>query len=1081
MAASILLHTKFLPPRHGPERLSRPHLIERLQTSLDKRLILLSAPPGYGKTTLLAELATATDLPCAWYQLDATDGDPIVFLACLLESLRRAQPALAADQVVGSAAQALLDSADTAVSASPERILTVLINELTESVATPWLLILEDYHLITNPAVHHLVETLIENGPPDQHLLISTRSDPPLALPRLRARGLLAELRPADLRFGEQEVKNWVRRSLPDISPESARLLGEKTEGWAAAVQIALSTLAGKDKQSTDRFITELSGSHHFIFDYLAAEVFRQQPTTTQQFLLKTAVLNQMNAAACNALPGMTEAQSMLTHLEQHNLFVISLDEQQQWYRYHHLFREFLLARLRREQPEQAQKLEQAAGAYYEAQRELEAALGHYQRAGDETAAARVLAAFAPDYVERGRVELLQRYLAGLSESALRARPELLLYAGDTLRRLGQVGAATIRYEEARAAFAARNDQSGVCRVLTELAEVARAQGDYRRAQMLATEALAHGPESDHAGRARALMALAKSEGFLTGMDRGHELAEAAVAEARQAGTAISPRGHAALLRSLGQICWWHGDPQATVRYCREALQWASDDLSPLAAQAFITMATPYLYWCDLDEALRCAERGLEMAQQLQLNELLPAAYATLGNVLTRRGEMARAESSLRQAMASAQQLGLGSYARVMAAGFLAYNLVGQGRLDEARQLAETALWSYGGSPDTYEMCVCRSVLADVALSEGRVAEAEQLFTSLLEVDRRRQFRIPLAMIYFGLAYICLQNGRHSEGIQHAGNALDIIEPTGAVQLFLDQGERARVVCQALVAAGQATPFVERVLAQLPGEAGEINVMPVAQTAVRVQTLGSFRVWLGEEEVTQERWVSTKARDLLAYFVTFRRERIPVDVAFEALWPETSSGSKTAFHTALYRMRQALRQPEQTAKFALVEAGSYWLDTTRFQIDVDEFDALLTQARSAHDETAGQRYEQAIALYQGPYLENMPYYDWAMPERRRLDEAYLAALSALADYYAGNGRYREALDLTRRALQSDPLREEIHCAALRHYAALGDRSGLVRHYQQLQQTLRTELNLPPLPATQTLYENLLESLKTCTK
>ncbi|MFO7540307.1 MAG: bacterial transcriptional activator domain-containing protein, partial [Chloroflexota bacterium] len=171
---------------------------------------------------------------------------------------------------------------------------------------------------------------------------------------------------------------------------------------------------------------------------------------------------------------------------------------------------------------------------------------------------------------------------------------------------------------------------------------------------------------------------------------------------------------------------------------------------------------------------------------------------------------------------------------------------------------------------------------------------------------------------------------------------------------------------------------------------------------------------------------------------------------------------------------QALRQPEQTAKFVLVEAGAYWLDTTRFQIDVDEFDALLTQARSANDETASQRYEQVIALYQGPYLENMPYYDWAMPERRRLDEAYLAALSALADYYAGNARYREALDLTLRALQSDPLREESHCAVLRYYAALGDRSGLVRHYQQVQQILRTELDLPPLPATQTLYKNLLE-------
>ena len=245
-------------------------------------------------------------------------------------------------------------------------------------------------------------------------------------------------------------------------------------------------------------------------------------------------------------------------------------------------------------------------------------------------------------------------------------------------------------YEEARLAFAFRQQPNGICRALTRLAEVNRAQGNYRQAEKLSREALSISAVG-HAARAEALMALAKSVGFLSGMNQGRELAEQAVEEARMAGDEVSALSRANFLQSLGQICWWHGDPQATIRYCQEALQIAPEEASPIGAQACISMATPYLYWRELDKALQFAERGLQIAQTLHLKELLPGAYTALGNVLTRLGETARAEACLRQGMEIGQQLGLASYERLMATGFLAYNLCGQGRVDEARQLAEGA------------------------------------------------------------------------------------------------------------------------------------------------------------------------------------------------------------------------------------------------------------------------------------------------------------------------------------------------------------------------------------------------------
>lgn len=1072
MKPSALLRTKFLIPQPAADRVPRPHLIEWLENQLDKRLILLSAPPGYGKTTLLADFLAASPIPAAWVQLDAADSDPSVFLAYFIEAIYRMHGPN--EKSIGHITQTLLES--THASVSPQQILTVLVNELTDTLPNPWLLVLEDYHFIASPIVHQLVGLLIENGPTPLHVIISTRTDPPLALARLRARGMLAELRAPELRFGEYETSALINFCVPGLSEQSLSLLIEKTEGWAAALQIVRSSLQGQDARSADRFIAGLSGSHRYIFEYLTEEVFRRQSGERQSFLMNTAVLSQMDAATCNALPGITNAQTMLDQLERENLFLTSLDAQRHWYRYHYLFREFLFSKLQQERPEQVVELHKTVGKYYEHQGELEAAFAHYVEAKEWEAAALVIQAFAPDYVERGRVEVLHRYLTILPPEVMQGHPELLLQRGNALRSLGEAGLAINDFEDARTYFAARADRSGVSRALTRLAEINRAQGNYRQSEALASEALSCAPVDDHAARADALMALAKSAGFLTGMDHRRALAEQAVEEARLTGDRLSPLARATFLQSLGQMCWWHGDPQATIRYCQEALQLAPDELSPIAAQANISLVSPYLYWQELDTALHYAERGLEIAQTLHLRELLPSAYSALGNVLTRRGEIARAEGCLHQAMDLAQTLDLASYERLMAAGYLAYNLYGQGYVYEARQLAENALWAYTGNPDTFEAFVCRSVLADVALEQRQLSRAETLFNELLEIGERRQFRIPLAMVYFGLAYIHLVTNRRATGLDFARQALALIEPTQAIQLFLDQGERSRVVCKALQDAGEESIFLQRVMENLSTALYPFPKV-IDHTAVAVNCLGPFHVIVGGEEISQEHWVSAKARDLLAYFITFRGERIPGERAFDAIWSDKPGRGITAFHTALSRLRHALRTGDTAPRFILVETGDYWLDTAAFSVDVDEFETALAKARAASsEELAIPWYERAISLYHGEYLDNL-YYDWLLPERRRLIQTYISALRTLADFHFTHERYTNALELLQRALRVDNLSEELHCQTMRAYAALGDQAGLAHQYQDLQKALSAELGMEPLVSTTKLYQRLVEGMK----
>jgi two-component SAPR family response regulator len=448
-----------------------------------------------------------------------------------------------------------------------------------------------------------------------------------------------------------------------------------------------------------------------------------------------------------------------------------------------------------------------------------------------------------------------------------------------------------------------------------------------------------------------------------------------------------------------------------------------------------------------------------------------------LGNVLTRLGETSRAEAALRQSVELAQRLGIASYEQLMATGYLAYNLYGQGRADEAWQLAEGALWAYTGNRDAYEAFVCRSVLADVALENEQLNRAENLFNELAQSGKRRQFRIPLAMVYFGLAYIHLVTDRKESGVEYARASLELIEPTRAFQLFIDQGERSRVVCNALVEAGHASSFLDRVIGFQPDYRKKQTVTLKDQSAVTIKSLGAFRVFIGEEEVTQERWVSSKARDLLAYFVTFRSERIPADRAFDAIWAEKTGRGLTAFHTALSRLRSALKTGDNSPRLILVEAGDYRIDAARFTIDIDEFDTALAKARaSSEDEAAAHFYEQATQLYNGEYLQNL-YYDWLFPERRRLNQAYLSSLRALADHHFTQKRYTRSQELIQRALRVDSLQEDLYCQSMRIYAALGDRAGLISQYQEMKRILTKELDMEPLSTTENLYQKLLENFR----
>ena len=386
-----LLETKLYRPDWSADRVSRPRLIDRIHPQ--RKLSLISAPAGFGKTTLLAEwIAAVPNRRVAWVSLDQSDHDPAVFWSYLITALQNIQPSL------GERSLALLQSPQPPPT---ESVLMTLLNELA-AVEGEIALILDDYHGIETPAIHDGIGFLLSHLPPQVHLIIASRADPPLSLARLRSHGDLTELRVSDLRFTPDEAAAFLNRVMGlEISAADVAALEQRTEGWIAGLQLAALSMQGRENIAD--FVAAFSGDDRYIVDYLLEEVLQRQPDHVRRFLLQTAILERLSGALCDAVTDQTGGQAMLETLERGNLFLIPLDNQRQWYRYHHLFADVLQAHALMAWPERILSLHGQASEWYEQHDLFSEAIRHALAAQDFERAAGLIEQVWPTMRRRQR------------------------------------------------------------------------------------------------------------------------------------------------------------------------------------------------------------------------------------------------------------------------------------------------------------------------------------------------------------------------------------------------------------------------------------------------------------------------------------------------------------------------------------------------------------------------------------------------------------------------------------------------------------------------------------------------------
>ncbi len=671
-----LLRTKLYAPKVRRGLVARPRLSRRL----GDRLTLVSAPPGFGKTTLLASWLAAAGRPVAWVSLEESERRPESFWTYVVTALDAAAPG------VGASALPLLESANPPM----ETVLATVLNDLG-GLPGGLDLVLDDYHLADGPAIADDVAFLVEHLPEQVHVVISTRADPALPLGRLRARGELVEVRAADLRFTLDEVTAYLNQAVGlDLSAADIAALEGRTEGWIAALQLAAISLRGRDDVAG--FIAGFAGDDRYVVDYLVEEVLARQPDAVRRFLLQTSVLDRLSAPLCDAVTEGDDGRAVLELLDRSNLFVVPLDDSRHWYRYHHLFADVLRTHLLEERPDELTALHRRAGGWYDAEGEPVAAVRHALAAGD--------AGEAADRVERAILGLLRErrettaraWLADIPDEQVAVRPVLAVGFIGALMSSGDFADVERRLDDVERVLA--DPPAGL--VVVDRAELARLPG--------AIEMY------------RAALALIGGDpaGVIVHADRAVALAVEGDDVVMSAAAALS-----------GLASWGSGDlAGAHRRYSTavDGLLRAGHVGDVLGCS--ITLADLRITQGRLGDARRTYEDALTLAGREPGPPMRGTAdmLVGLGQIAFERNDLAAAAEQLARAETLGERLGLPQfpYRRRVARARL---LAADGDLAGAATLLEDAQRVYVGdfSPDVRPVAAMR---ARVLVEQGRVAEA---------------------------------------------------------------------------------------------------------------------------------------------------------------------------------------------------------------------------------------------------------------------------------------------------------------------------------------------------------------------
>ncbi len=787
-----LITTKLFKPTLRRELVPRPHLVAALNAGLSGKLTLVSAPAGYGKTTLLGEWIDQQEVPFGWVSLDAKDNDPDRFFSYLIAGLQ------AIDVTVEDN---ILSNLQTQSGDKVGAFLLPLINQISAS-ADHFALVLDDYHRIHDQEIHNALTYLLENLPPNMHLVIATRSDPPLRLAKLRAQGELCEVRVDDLRFTVEEAVQYFNQSMGlGMSPSDITILTQKTEGWIVGLQLAGITL--QKHPDKHQFVVTFAGDDRYIADYLLDEALNRQPAQIQSFLLQTSILDRLCASLCDSVTGWDDSQSLLTALEQANLFLVPLDHQRVWYRYHHMFADLLQNRLKLSKSAQLRDLHRKASIWYEDNSLLADAINHAVAADEMGRIVQLTENLAIHKMDAGELDVLIAWLDRQPNSLLLRHPWLLVARSWVFLNTGKYDAVETSLTELEDILSAESYSKGlvssiqghIAAIRSYLAEM---RSDPNTAIQLAEDALKFLPEKNVQLRAFVATRLANALSWMGDLERAID--------------ALREAGDAAKAAEDGQLALTAHSEMATLQFVTGQLSEAIESFEEIKSYAeflaqkdgrrlpamgmiFRQLGSALLERNRLSEAKYYASEAVQICQQWGEKDTLMHALLVLAKVNFFHGEFDKYEHYIDQAIQVSKSISILSHSFVIA--FRYHYLLVRGELEEVE------IWSRDSALSIddeirFDQRIDYQNFARLLAAKGNYEHALQIIKKLVILAENAGAKFYTIKLYVLLAKILQQMNQPEDAIQALEKALAIASPEGYVRSFLDEGELiAQLVYQA--------------------------------------------------------------------------------------------------------------------------------------------------------------------------------------------------------------------------------------------------------------------------------------------
>jgi LuxR family maltose regulon positive regulatory protein len=878
-----LLKTKVHIPKTRRDLVRRARLQEMLNANQKIKLILVSAPAGFGKTTLLSDWLQGVERSVAWISLDRGDNDLTRFLSYVVMALQGIQENFGIS---------ILDMVHSPKPPPMESIFVSLINAVTERF-DPFYLILDDYHVITESAVHEAIIFLVDHLPPSMQMVLSSRADPPWPIARLRARGELLELRAKDLRFTHHEAHQFLTKVMDfDLKGDELKALELRTEGWIVGLQMAALSMQGQDDVSG--FIQAFTGSNRFILDYLMEEVLERQPPGIQDFLLRTSVLERMSASLCDALvkgkdtgywildtegdgnlQSPISSQQILEYLDQRNLFVIPLDNEREWYRYHHLFSDLLRSRLQQVEPHLLPDLYGQASDWCDENGFMVEAVQYALSAKNFERASQLVEENALNMIHHGELTTVLGWFSDFPEEILEIRPWLHIHHAWALLYLGQLESAEglIRkvedllegFEDSRIAEA----QHLMSHVLAIRANLEEVRGDRPLAARLAGEALGLLPESELIMRSSLLML----RSFCLQWSGNYKEAAQISQEAVALGKSIGNQDVVVMaLNDLAALQIYQAKLHDALATCEKALEINRESSERGSVIPISSIGVTYLYmsrvlleWNDLDTALEAVMKGLELRRQWGGLDIEAVGNVDLIRIFLARGALEEAQEAILRSKTVSPEMAALQLPVAEARVFLA-----MGEAAAAVQVIEKRGVHISGAIDLGYIPLYPA-LAKALIQDGRIEEALGLLERFQGVVEEKGLTSYLIDALVQKAMAMQKQGEDEKALDLLTEALILAEPEGFIHTFIDEGAAMGKLLLMLEPRGFKTDYVEKLLGELENETkedGPVTITLAAEvgeaqlslveplTERELQVLRLLRTDLSAKEIADELFVA---------------------------------------------------------------------------------------------------------------------------------------------------------------------------------------------------------------------------------